>query len=77
MELTHEEYELIELLREWSTERDPLRFTASCENGVWECELRNVWSKEVVISRGVGNSFVRAFCGLDGNDVEPIDDDSG
>ena len=75
MKLTSEEPELIELLREWSASRDRLRFNASCENGVWECEQQTIWPDGVVVCRGVGNSFVEAFNRLDGNDVEPVEDD--
>jgi len=75
MKPTSEEYELIELLREWSADRDRLQFAASSEDGVWECELRFINPDGVVACRGVGNSFVEAFNRLDGNDVEPVEDD--
>ena len=75
MKLTTEEREVIELLRERSADRDRLHFTASSKNGVWECELQNISYCRVVVCRGVGNSFIEAFKRLDGNDVEPFEDD--
>jgi|tagenome__1003787_1003787.scaffolds.fasta_scaffold20965165_4 hypothetical protein len=77
MKLTADEYELIETLREWSLDGDRLHFIALCKNGAWECELqtKTIYHREVVVCRGVGNSFVEAFARLDGNDVEPVEDD--
>jgi hypothetical protein len=75
MNLTSEEFGLVEILRECCADGGRLHFTASCKNGVWECELQNIYDREVVVCRGVGNSFVEAFARLDGNDVEPVEDD--
>ena len=60
MNLTSEEYELVEILREWSADGGRFHFTASCKNGVWECELQNIYHREVVVCRGVGRC--RGIC---------------
>ena len=81
--LTKQEIELVEYLRIFG-EEGPLQFTATLENGVWECTLTTAHIDEAVrrrvrpaserVLRGVGASFVEAFSSLDANDIEPVED---
>jgi hypothetical protein len=73
MKLTEQEIEMVETFREWSADPDGVRFTASFEDGVWECTLDNVLV-EGDRWRGVGTSFVEAFANINGNDIESVED---
>ena len=88
--LTQQEIEMVEYMREWTLQDwddpDPeLEFTATFKNGCWECCLTNSLHPSrkqefppgaVFVSRGVGTSFVEAFCNLAGCNDEALDDDS-
>jgi hypothetical protein len=64
MELTEQEIQMVETIREWSKYRDGLRFTAIFENGAWECTLTSPLPNKPPL-RGVGTTFVDAFNNLD------------
>jgi hypothetical protein len=68
--LTQEEIDMIEALREWSADPNGIRFTASFESDAWECTLQDQDIDAKEKWRGVGRSFVEAFCNLDGQDIE-------
>ena len=85
MKLTEKEIVMIETLRGLS-EHSEVKFTASFEKGVWECELiltahplylsyhPECPPHALHVDRGVGRSFLEAFNNLDANDVEPVED---
>ena len=49
MNLSLAEQDFIEIIREWSADRDQLDLIVSCKNGVWECEMRTLWRNGVAV----------------------------
>jgi hypothetical protein len=88
MEPTEQETEMLETMRSWS-EHPEIKFTASFENGVWECEeiatphpsylrFHNDCPPDAVfVLLGVGTTFVEAFNNLAGNNDEAIPAEDG
>jgi hypothetical protein len=78
MELTEDEVEVVECLREWAEDPHELQLTVSRKGRIWECLLLTARAPEYfaarglaydptsVAARGVGTSFVEAFRNIAG-----------
>jgi hypothetical protein len=66
MKMTDDEIDMVACLRDWSADPDGTHFTAVFENGAWECtySTASTAARGMSPSRGVGSSFVEAFCNL-------------
>jgi hypothetical protein len=68
MELTNQEYEMIELLREWS-DKDSYALTIEVRDGAWEIAFSGphpTTTTGMATARGIGKTFSEAW-----DDVAP------
>ena len=86
MKLSEDEVEMVKCFREWDEDPLELKLTVTHKNGLWECLLLTAPAPEFVArglapnsrpvaARGVGTSFVEAFCQIAGGHYEGDDED--